>query len=210
MQKLLELGLHVRVLSRDLAKARELFGNSVEVIAGDLVEVRDLKALVTGATHLLAAHGADRFSGERRYELVDYVGMDKALDSIPAGQATHIVYLSCCIVYKSALLSSTHLGQPLYWKRLTEDLVQRSGHPYTIVRPGRLNSSKSGSLQVVAEQLDLGGGYIAREDVAEVMVQAMQYENARGKTFETFNVAVLPARDWNKFFSELKADTKLV
>jgi uncharacterized protein YbjT (DUF2867 family) len=206
VQRLLEQDVSVRVLSRSVPKAQKMFGSSVEIIEGDLVEVRDLKALVSGVAHLFAVHGADRFSGGRGYELVDFGGMDKALDSIPAEQKTHIIYMSSCVDYEHDPPPSSPFNQPLYWKRLTERMVQGSGHPYTIVRPGRLNNNKGGSLHIVAEQHDAGGGNISREDVAELMLQAMQHESAKGKVFEAYNIAVIPTNDWKRFFSELQTD----
>jgi uncharacterized protein YbjT (DUF2867 family) len=94
VQKLVAQNIPVRVLSRNSSKAKKMFGNTVEIIEGDLLKAKDLKALVGGVTHLFAAHGADNYPGERGYELIDYGGMDKALESIPAEQHTHIIYLS--------------------------------------------------------------------------------------------------------------------
>jgi uncharacterized protein YbjT (DUF2867 family) len=85
-------------------------------------------------------------------------------------------------------------------------MIQQSGHPYTIVRPGWLNNDKGGELQIVAEQGDRGDGRITREDVAEVMVQAMNFVSAKGKVFEVYNVAVTPVNDWHHFFFELQPE----
>jgi hypothetical protein len=53
---------------------------------------------------------------------------------------------------------------------------------------------------------DQGDGNITREDVAEVMVQAMNFESAKGKVFEVYNVAGTLTNDWEDFFSELQPD----
>jgi hypothetical protein len=37
---------------------------------------------------------------------------------------------------------------------------------------------------------DQGDGNITREDVAEVMVQTMNFESAKGKVFEVYNQAL--------------------
>ena len=203
VQKLLEQNIQVRILSRNLTKAIKIFGNRVEIIEGDLLEVKDLKSLVTGVSHLFAAHGADS-DYERGYELVDYGGMDKALDSIPVNQHTHIIYMSSISVEPH--FSAVEPLSQFYWKKLTERMLQESDIPYTIVRPGWLNNNQGGNLQIVAEQGDRGSGKISREDVAEVMVQAMNVDSAMGKTFEVYNVAVIPVYDWNNFFSELVLD----
>ena len=43
VQKLIEQNIRVRVLSRNPLKAKKIFGNSVEIIEGDLIEVKDLR-----------------------------------------------------------------------------------------------------------------------------------------------------------------------
>jgi uncharacterized protein YbjT (DUF2867 family) len=204
VQKLLEQNIQIRILSRNLAKPIKMFGNRVEIIEGDLLEVKDLKSLVTGVSYLFAAHGADTDSDERGYELVDYGGMDKALDSFPANQHTHIIYISSISVEPH--FSAIEPLSRFYWKKMTEWMIQESGHPYTIVRPGWLNNNQGGNLQIVAEQGDLGSGKISREDVAEVMVKAMNVDSAMGKTFEVYNVSVIPENNWENFFAELVSD----
>ena len=207
VQKLLKQNIQVRILSRNWSKAFEMFGNRVEIVTGDLLKAKDLKSLVTGVSHLFAVHGANNYAGERGYELIDFGGMDKALDSIPAGQQTQIIYMSSISVVRH-FTAIEPVGR-LYWKKLTERMIQESGHPYTIIRPGWLNNNPGGSLQVVAEQGDKGDGEIGREEVAEVMVQAMNLDSAKGKVFEVYNVAVVPENNWPYFFSELEPEVIL-
>jgi uncharacterized protein YbjT (DUF2867 family) len=181
-----------------------MFGSSVEIIEGDLLKAKDLKPLVKDITHLFAAHGADSYSGKRGYELIDFGGMDKALESIHAEQKTHIIYMSSSLNVKPKNKVSGPFDQLLYWKRLSERMVQESGFPYTIVRSGNLNNNKGGKLQILAEQSGWGDGNITREDVAELLVQTMFSESAKGKVFEIFNREGAPVKDWENFFCELQ------
>jgi uncharacterized protein YbjT (DUF2867 family) len=205
VQKLIEQNISVRVLSRDPSKAKVMFGNSVEIIQGDLIEVKDLKNLVKGVTHLFAAHGSDGSPDIRGYELIDFGGMKKALESIPGGQKTHLIYMSS-IYLERKNPPPDYPGRPLYWKRKTEQLIRQSGSPYTIVRASWLNNNKGGKLRIRAEQGDQGDGNITREDVAEVMVQTMNFESAKGKVFEVYNAAGASLNDWDNFFSEMRLD----
>lgn len=205
VKKLTEQNIPVRVLSRNVSKAKKMFGNTVEIIEGDLIEVNDLKSLVNAVTHLLAAHGADHEPGERAYELIDFGGMKKALKSIPKGQKTHIIYMSSIYVERKNP-PFVFPRRALYWKRKTEQLIQASNHPYTIVRPCWLTNLRGSEQRIKAEQGDKGDGKIAREDVAEVMVQAIRFESAKGKVFEVYNVPGAPVKNWNHFFSELEQD----
>lgn len=204
---LIAQNIAVRVLSRNPSKAKKMFGDGVEIIEGDLVEVKDLKDLMKGVSHLLAAHGADSYPGEKGYELIDFGGMNKALGSIPKGQKTHVIYMSS-IYTERKNPPADYPGRPIYWKGRTEQLIRKSGHAYTIVRPSWLNNNKGGKLEIKAEQGDQGDGKITREDVAEVMVQAMNFESATGKVFEVYNVAGAPVSDWSNFFSQLQKDAK--
>lgn len=207
VKKLIGQNIRVRVLSRNLPKAKRIFGNRVEIIEGDLVQAKDLKDLVRGVTHLIAAHGADHEPNARGFELIDFGGMKKALKSIPPGQNTHIIYMSSIYVERKNP-PYQFPGKPLYWKRKAELLIQGSGKPYTIVRPCWLTNNEGGRLRILAEQGDQGDGKICREDVAEVLVQAIHFESAQSKTFEIYNVAGAPIRSWNKFFSNLQPDKK--
>jgi uncharacterized protein YbjT (DUF2867 family) len=96
----------------------------------------------------------------------------------------------------------------LYWKRRTEQLIQKSGHPFTIVRASWLSNNKGDRLRINAEQGDQDDGNITREDVAEVMAQAMNFESAKGKIFEVYNGTGAPSNNWKYFFSELQPDVK--
>ena len=152
-----------------------------------------------------AAHGADNYPGDKGYELIDFEGMKKALDSISPGQLLHIVYMSSIYVERSNP-PMDFPGRPLYWKRRAEQLIQESGNAYTIIRASWLNNNHGGILGINAEQGDQGDGKITREDVAEMMVQAMHSESAKGKVFEVYNVPGTPINNWDNFFSKLQLD----
>jgi hypothetical protein len=53
---------------------------------------------------------------------------------------------------------------------------------------------------------DQSDGKITREAVAEVMVQAMNFESAKGKVFEVYSVADIPTYDWENFISGLRPE----
>ena len=182
-----------------------MFGSNVEIIEGDLAEIKDLNSLLNGATYLFAAHVADNYPGERGYELIDFGGMKKALDSISYGQLLPIIYMSSIYVERSNP-PMDFPGRPLYWKRKAEQLIQESGNPYTIVRASWLNNNKGGKQRIFAEQGDQGDGKITREDVAEIMVQSIYFESAKGKIFEVYNDKGTPITNWDNFFSNQQLD----
>ncbi|KAA3438697.1 NAD(P)H-binding protein [Rufibacter hautae] len=205
VQKLVARDLEVRVLSRSVAKAKKLFGDAVEIMEGDFISSKDLKSLVEGVTHLFAAHGAGDFAGERGYELVVFGGLDKALDSIPADQKTHVIY-RCC---RSMERTHSYLEAD-YWLGLTERMLQRSGHPFTILRPTYLNKDKGADKQAGSKQVGLGDVTIDAEGVAEAMVQAMRFGCAKGKIFELPHMVDGMGTNWEDFFSRPLPEEEMI
>ena len=75
----------------------------------------------------------------------------------------------------------------LLWKRKAEKYLIDSGLPYTIVHPGGLLNEDGGKRQLVVgvdDNRDEGERSIPREDVAEVLVQALMIPAYRMRSFD--------------------------
>lgn len=59
-----------------------------------------------------------------------------------------------------------------------EEVLRKSGLPYTVVRPGGLTNDPAGQVELVVAQGDSSSGRVARDDVAAVAVAALS--GARG------------------------------
>ena len=102
---------------------------------------------------------------------------------------------------------NTAFGDVLKWKLKGEKYLKASGVPYTIVRPGGLTEEKGGTAGIRITQGDrLGGGSIARADVASVLVAALGDANVLGKTFEIAADSKRPKDTWRMDFAALKRD----
>ena len=79
-------------------------------------------------------------------------------------------------------------GNILQWKRKAELYLIDSGRPYTIVHPGGLINEPGGERELVLGVDDSQAGTesrtVPREDVAEVMVQALLNDGYRGRSFD--------------------------
>ena len=78
-------------------------------------------------------------------------------------------------------------GDILLWKRKAEKYLIDSGLPYTIVHPGGLLNEPGGKRELcigVDDSRDEGERSIPREDVAEVLVQALRIPSYRGRSFD--------------------------
>jgi uncharacterized protein YbjT (DUF2867 family) len=74
-------------------------------------------------------------------------------------------------------------------KRESEEKLRQSGINYCIVRPGGLNDKWPSGSRPVFSQGDVAVGRISRQDVAEVLVDALATPEATGKTFEVIALA---------------------
>jgi uncharacterized protein YbjT (DUF2867 family) len=74
---------------------------------------------------------------------------------------------------------TTSGGNILMWKRKAEKYLIDSGRPYTIVHPGGLLNEPGGERELVVgvddEQVGTDSRTVPREDVAEVMLQAIRH-----------------------------------
>merc|ERR1719171_3075680 len=79
-------------------------------------------------------------------------------------------------------------GNILLWKRKAEKYLIDSGLPYTIVHPGGLLNEPGSERELVLGVDDSQAGTesrtVPREDVAEVMVQALKISGYRGRSFD--------------------------
>ena len=105
-----------------------------------------------------------------------------------------------------AVKLNDQLGGILTWKLRGEDSLRESGIPYTIIRPCAL-TEEAGDQEFIFEQGDNIRGKISREDIAKLCVQALEQPSACNVTFEVKqgdnNASDV---DWEKLFSQLKAD----
>lgn len=88
-------------------------------------------------------------------------------------------------------------GNILMWKRKAEKYLIDSGRPYTIVHPGGLLNEPGGERELVVgvddEQTGTDSRTVPREDVAQVMLEAVRYPNIYGN--RSFDLRAKPPGD---------------
>jgi len=98
------------------------------------------------------------------------------------------------------------------WKRRAERLVRASGYPYTFVRPGWFDYNNDDEYRIVMLQGDRRhtgtpeDGVISREQIARVLVSALNNDDAKNKTFELMAERGEEAQDLTPLFTDLYAD----
>jgi uncharacterized protein YbjT (DUF2867 family) len=107
----------------------------------------------------------------------------------------------------------THRGHPLdlfggllSWRLAGEEVLRRSGLPYTVVRPGWLTDETAGAPGVQLRQGDRAAGSLTRANLAEVCVQALRCRTAPGTTFEAFDSPYPSPATWEQTFGALDPD----
>lgn len=128
-------------------------------------------------------------------EEVDWLGQKTQIDAAKAcGPDTHVVICSSMGgTDPSNMLNALGRdkdgkgGDILLWKRKAEKYLIDSGLPYTIVHPGGLLNEPGGKREIcigIDDSRDEGERSIPREDVAEVLVQALLVPEYRGRSFD--------------------------
>lgn len=132
-------------------------------------------------------------------EQVDWLGQKAQIDAAKAcGPDTHVVLCSSMggtdasnmlnrIGREELPDGSTSGGNILKWKRKAEKYLIDSGLPYTVVHPGGLVNEPGGKREIVIgvdDDWSEGGRMIPREDVAEVLLQAVLNPAYRGRSFD--------------------------
>ncbi len=162
VRRLVELGERPRVLVRDSAKARMLFGEAVEIVIGDLADAGSLRGAMEGLEQVFLVN-----SGPRIPEL----------DGLAAGVA------KAAGVWRLVKLSSLDVEQSLAigaWHELGEAEVRASGVPFTFIRPsGFFSNLLAWAHSVKSEGVvrsSTGNGrrpFIHSEDIAAVAVKVL-------------------------------------
>lgn len=170
-----------------------LFDRTVEVVDGDLTKPETLRPAMTGARHMTFTAGIR--SGcparEHRTKAVDYEGMRHTLSAARecrfTGRFLYMTSSGGVLPSFSARCLNLWKGNTLVWRRRAEEVIRASGLDYTIIRTGVLlnQPGRQHAIEVTQQPLPLAWRYrIARADVAELFLAALEHERAACTTFE--------------------------
>lgn len=186
-------GQRVRVLARDRGRALTLFDSSVQVLEGDVTKPQTLGPSVEGTKHVIFTAGCR--SGyparESQVKAVEYEGVLNTLTAArQLGFAGRFLYMNSSGLTTPSLFAkflNLWKGNTLVWRRRVEDQIRASGLDYTIIRTGVLLNRPGGQhlINMTQQSLPLSFRYrIARADVAELFVAALDHPKTIRATFE--------------------------
>ncbi len=165
-------GFEVRLLARDPEKARTMFGDSFEIVAGDVTDVSSLERGLAGCegVHISVGGAVDKLSAENVVALAPGLGLKR------------ITYLS------GATASEENRWFPMTAQKLdAEKAIGGCGVPYTIFCPTwpmeQLPRFARGGQPLLIGDRSNPYHWFAADDLARMVATAYQLEEAANKRF---------------------------
>jgi uncharacterized protein YbjT (DUF2867 family) len=177
-------GERVRSLIRNPDHADDVSAAGAEPVVADLEALDDLSDLVAGADAVVFAAGAGPGSGPERKRTVDLGAAVKLIEAARAANVRRYVMVSS-IGADDPASASEAMRPYLEAKAEADAALASSGLDFTIVRPGRLTNEPGTSNVAVGERLEYAD--ITRDDVAAVLVGALDERRTVGRTFVVVN-----------------------
>ena len=184
VQALRRHGFPVRAMVRDESKRGLVDAEGVEVIVGDVTNEEDARRALDGARYVVSALGSKGTADSAHIELIEFTTIAELAQLAQEMGVRHFVLCSSMGVEIPDMIPP--LAEILRQKRRGELALEGSGVSFTIVRPGGLTDEPGGGGVAIARTLP-GFGMISRDDVAEVMAQALLQPEARNKIVEIVN-----------------------
>ncbi|CAH8387167.1 unnamed protein product [Eruca vesicaria subsp. sativa] len=219
-----------RGLVRTKESKEKIGGEDEKLFIGDICDPEAIAPAVQGIDALVILTSAvpkmkpgfDPSKGERPEfyfedgafpEQVDWIGQKNQIDAAKAAGVKQIVLVgSMGGTNINNPLNSIGNGNILVWKRKAEQYLADSGIPYTIIRAGGLQDKEGGIRELIVgkddEILETETRTIARADVAEVCVQALQLEEAKNKALDLASKPEgtgTPTKDFKALFTQVTA-----
>ncbi|NKB17640.1 MAG: SDR family oxidoreductase [Pseudanabaena sp. CRU_2_10] len=183
VEELVQRGISVRAMVRDLETAKATLPNQVELVLGNVLDKKAIEEAISDCNVVLCATGARPSLDPFGPLQVDYLGAKNLIDVAKAKNIEHFVLVTS--------LCTSRFFHPLnlfwlvlFWKKQAEKYLKASGITYTIVRPGGLKNEDTGGALVMSAADTLFGGSIPRAKVAQVCVDALSQPDARNKVVE--------------------------
>lgn len=194
-------GIAVRAMVRAEDRIRntpELSLSGVETLIGSVLNVDDLQRAMHGVRAVISALGSRIHYTDEEVEAIEATA---PMYIVAVALEKRVEHLVMCSSFGTETPDfNPFLSRILRQKRRGELAVINSGIPYTIVRPVGLTNAPASANVLVASKLP-SFGMISREDVAEVLVQALLQPEARNKIVEIASQEGAGAADREKLFA---------
>lgn len=204
VRQLVDRGVFVRAMTRS---PRAKFPEPVEAYVGDITDPQSVAGALDGIDAVVFTHGTN--GSAQQHRRVDYGAVHNVLTQ--AGQPLRIALMTAIGVTDREIFYNRGM-QLCDWKRRSERLVRATGWPYTIVRPSWFDFNGPEEHRLVFQQGDRqtsgtpSDGVIAREQIAQVLVDSLFVDDAAYKTLELRAEEGPGQEDLGPLFRDLAAD----
>jgi uncharacterized protein YbjT (DUF2867 family) len=203
-------GRSFKPMTSNIERARGKVEGNYDWVEADVRDMDSINAAMVGVTHIISTLGATQFEGPNGPEFVDWGGTKNLVDAALLAGVKHFVIESAAGVTQPNH-SMNKYGNVMTFKLKAENYLRDSGLPYTIIRPGGLESIDSEGKTIMLKQgddLPNHGGF-SRADIAALMTAAVGNPDAYNKAFEPIYDEEATAGGWQPAFSDLLTDTEL-
>lgn len=206
LRQLGALGLKVRAMSRNAAKARKKFGDQYEWVEADVTEPETLAAALRGVDVVISAVATAMPIGGNRPEKVDYEGVVNLVTAAKEAGAARMVVITSSISGKEDHFLNW-FGNMLIWKARGEQALMDSGLEYVVVGPAGIDFEDGGQQAIRLEPRPdyTPGQRVKVGDLATVVIAAAALPAAANKVFSVFNADAPPDPDWHSQFAAMPA-----
>ncbi|MDJ0719094.1 MAG: SDR family oxidoreductase [Prochloraceae cyanobacterium] len=198
-------------LARNEDKVKEIWASTDDFYFGNIKDKTTIEKAISGCDALVIltsavpqikgtpAPGARPefyFADGESPEEIDYYGQKNQIDAAKSAGINHVVLVgSMGGTEETNPLNRVGNGKILIWKRKAEQYLIDSGINYTIIRAGGLLNEPGGKRELLVGKNDEllknpPDGIrpsIPRADVAELVVRALQIDEAKNKAMDTIS-----------------------
>lgn len=178
--------------------------------------LRNLFRTITFRKKLTADIGDLYYPKDRTPYLIDYIGQRHVIDEMMKEGAEHIILLGNMGGYRGSKVNNIgrdssnkdqKLGNVLKWKRAAERYLMKRCF-FTIIHAGTLTDDPGGQREVIWDVDDAllrtNLRKIPKEDAAEVLIQALLWKEAIGRSIDVATRPIIESKatiDWLRFWS---------
>jgi len=173
----------VTAMVRKEGQKKELEDRGVHAVLADLEgSISDLESAIKGADAVVFTAGSGGKTGPDKTLLIDLDGAVKSIEAAKKANVNRFVMVSAFQAHNRDSWADSPIKPYMVAKHFADETLVHSGLDYTIVRPGGLQN-EPGTGKVLADE-NLDRGSIPREDVAAVIVEALEAKNTYQKGFD--------------------------
>ncbi|GHO45126.1 SDR family oxidoreductase [Ktedonospora formicarum] len=175
-----------RAAVRSAEKGDGLSSPTTEIAICEQLDGESLTTALQGVSAVISAIGTRSMSDKEIIEESEHTTIVNLITAAKKAMVKQVVLCSSMSTNMPERIPPlTHI---LRAKRRAEEALITSGLTYTIVHPGGLSNDQGGQGVFVAPHPLPTSGMIARQDVAEVLVQALLQSEARNQSIDIISL----------------------